>query len=284
MSDLILVPVIEIIGTNSVPDFNPKPPTVVSAQQASGYVVVGARVAAVSGQFPPVKMRLYRVAPGGSAEQVYETYLSPTSLENLLFDYAPTVGVQYSYYATTTDGGTGESTPSNSIVFSAFDAANIDPFSAYRNITPSAFGPYPLLGNDFYVDPIVRDFVVGPNGDYLTVSGLECLAQDLRNHILTEVGELPLKPTFGFARGSIIGSGQGSPAAQAQLLQTRVKDVLSADPRVQSIVDLQITQQASDAWTITYVVQAIGVEDAAMLNFVLPYATGGTRSVSASAS
>lgn len=42
------------------------------------------------------------------------------------------------------------------------------------------------------------DFSVGPDGDLETVSGLECLIQDIRHEAMTYPGDLFYEPTYGF--------------------------------------------------------------------------------------
>jgi phage baseplate assembly protein W len=160
---------------------------------------------------------------------------------------------------------------SNSLYFQAVDNP---PADTAASISPAAFGPYPLLGSDVFLNPATGEGVIGPNGDLLSVNGLYLLCQDLRTRLITTQGELLLHPDFGMSRQRLIGSGQGDPVAQAQLLQTRIISVMELDPRVDHIESVEIVQVAMDAWTVSVTLVAIGAEDAGLQNLVFPFFLG----------
>jgi hypothetical protein len=245
-------------------------PTLLSIGQASGIVVASVRNPDII-TVPITTYTLYRAAAAtGPWVQIEQRAASPLSRWTNLFDApgnavgGPAYGAR-AYYTVTIDGPL----QSNALAFIA--NANPVPIAAGGTLSAGAFGAYPLLGSDVYLDPSTGEAVIGVNGDLLTVNGLECLAQDLRTRITTEQGELLLHSTFGLTRERLIGSGQNAPAVQAQALQARFVDALLGDPRVSSIASLSISRVAWDAWTISVVLVAIGVEDPQRLNLVFPF-------------
>lgn len=244
-------------------------PTLLGLGQASGIVVASAR----SGDIIPTPIstfRLYR-APNQLASWtlVDEKKPSPFSLWNNLFDSSPTLGVPAVYVVTTLDTNGAETAQSPFLRFTAI--ANPSPIVASRGLSKRAFGSYPVLGSDVYIDPVTREGVVGPNGDFLAVNGLELLAQDLRTRFITQQGELLLHPDFGLSRDRVIGSGQADQTVEAQILRTRFIETVLADPRVSDVSDVVIARTAFDAWTVDLTIIAIGVEDPQRLNLVFPY-------------
>lgn len=191
----------------------------------------------------------------------------PSSLSRWvnLFDSAPLFGTRV-YYQAVDSGGD----QSNTLYF---QAVQNPPEDVAASISPTAFGPFPLLGSDVFLNPVTGEGVIGPNGDLLSVNGLYLLAQDLRTRLLTTQGELLLASDFGMSKQRLIGSGQGDPIAQAQLLQTQIINVLELDPRVDHVQDVEIYQAALDAWIISVTLVAIGAEDAGLTNLVWPYFT-----------
>jgi len=181
-----------------------------------------------------------------------------------LFDSTPSYG-QRMYYSAAIDGPR----QSNTLYFVA--TANPTPIGPGGTLSAGAFGPYPLLGSDVYLDAVSGEAAIGPNGDLLAVNGLELLAQDLRTRFLTNQGELLLHPQFGLSRQRVIGSGQADPQLQAQQLQARFIDAITGDPRVLSVQSLTISLVGWDTWLIDFTIIAIGSEDAQRLNIVFPY-------------
>ena len=239
-------------------------PTLLSIAQADGAVVATARPPDVI-DVAITSYYLFRATDTLGTGLVQVDQRAPSALSRWvnLFDADPLFGQRAYYYVTDNLGD-----ESNTLYF---QAVQNPPAPTPAAISPAAFGPYPLLGSDIYVDPTSGEGVMGPNGDFLSVTGLYCLAQDLRTRLITTQGELLLHTDFGMSRQRLIGSGQGDPVAEAQLLQVRIITLLEQDPRVDHIQDVQIVQVASDAWTITVSLVAIGAEDAGLTNLVWPY-------------
>jgi hypothetical protein len=244
-------------------------PRLVMVGQAQG-IVVGTAAPPFLIPYAIKTYRLYRAqSQAGPWIQVDERKPAPLSTWNNLFDPAPTFGIPALYACTSVDVNGTESVLSSPLPFTAIQ--NPPPITAASSISKGAYGQFPLLGSDVYIDPYTREAVIGPNGDLLAVNGLECLAQDLRTRFTTDQGELLLHPTFGRTRDRIIGSGQADAAAEALKLQTRFIDTCLADPRVNSVYDIAIDQVSSDAWTISFTIEAIGLEDPQRLNLVFPF-------------
>lgn len=217
-----------------------------------------------------VGLNLYR-APASAATtwtRVDQKKLSPYALWTNLFDQAPLSGGAL-YAVTAIAIGGAESAMSDPLPY--IFIANPPPIVPCGFISAGAYGPYPLLGSDVYLDPATGEGVAGPNGDLLSVNGLECLAQDLRTRFITTQGELLLHPLFGVTKDRIIGSGQADTVAQAQILRTRFIDTVLQEPRVLEVRDVTISRVKFDAWEISFTIIAIGIEDPQRLNLVFPY-------------
>jgi hypothetical protein len=241
-------------------------PTLLAIGQATGMVVAVAQPP-TSVTEPITTYELQRATDPEGSWTTVDTR-APSSLSNWvnLFDPSPLFGTR-AYYQVVDDFG-----DQSNIVY--FQAVENPPVETAAAISPAAFGPYPLLGSDVFLNPATGEGVIGPNGDLLSVNGLYLLAQDLRIRLLTTQGELLLHTDYGMGRQRLIGSGQGDPVAQAQLLQTQIIGILELDPRVDHIEDVAITQVAMDAWTVTVTLVAIGAEDAGLMNLVFPYFLG----------
>jgi phage baseplate assembly protein W len=260
----------------------PNPPIILSISQASNMIVCGVIQDPVTGSYPISSLKLYR-APSASGPWTFLVATVPISLisvVNQLIDQNPIFGTQEYYAATAVDTQGFESGISNIVTYTA---AHILVGLQIANISSSARGPYPVLGCDVYIDPTSGEGVIGPNGDLLTVNGLECLAQDIRIRFSTDPGELPLHPNFGLGKSHVIGSGQAAPQVQAQILRADFIDMLQQEPRVQRVLDVVITQSNQDSWMIAYDIEAIGVEDAVRLNLVFPYYLTGSATLPGSA-
>lgn len=246
----------------------PNAPTITSIDQASGNIVVGIAQNAVTGSNPVSQYQLYR---GPSSEGPFALTdsepISSTALITFAFDTQPILGVEQWYAATSVDSEGFTSAFSAAVSWSAFTSATI----TQGSIGAAALGPYPLLGSDVFLSPYTGEAMIGPNGDLMTVNGLECLAQDLRIRLFTEIGELLLEPSFGFWRGKLIGSAQASSKTQALYFETKLKDCLAQEPRVSQVLSVVVRQAGFDSWSIAFVVMAIGVEDPLRLNQVVPY-------------
>jgi hypothetical protein len=247
----------------------PYPPIIILLAQASGQVVVSLKQNPVTGSFPVASFTLYRgPASNGPWTPIVENQpISPTAVYNNLLDPSPVYGVQMYYVAVATDTDGLVSALSSVWPFTAYQ---VSPTGTTSRFAPNVFGAYPILGADVFINPTTRQAVIGPNGDLLCCFGLECLAQDLRIRLLTHYGELPMHQTFGFGT-ELIGSGQTDPVTQAQILRTRVYDMLKREPRVKQIIDVLVEQNAPDGWSISYTIVPIGQEDPAHLNAVVPF-------------
>lgn len=269
MSGGTLNPDITIVGggtgTGSV---GPNAPRIVSISQASGVVVVGVVPNGVTGSFPVSQFQLFRGPTSGGPWTAFQAQdLSTTAIENFLFDQSPAFGVLEYYTAIAIDTQGNESADATPVPFVAFNVAN----PTAPNIQVSSYGPYPLLGQDVFLHPETGEGMIGPNGDLMVVNGLECLAQDIRIHLLTERGELLLHQDWGFGRGKIIGAGQAKRDVQAQILRADVIDVLNSEPRVAEVLAVDISVYDQFSWLIGYEIMAIGVEDPQRLNLVYPF-------------
>jgi hypothetical protein len=256
--------------------FGPFPPAILSVSQASRFegttssvIICGVAQHVTTGAYPITKFKLYRsLSALGPFSLLTDTEaISAYVIVNQLYDYAPVFGTQYYYVATALDSQGQESAPSNVV----FYTAALQGVIGSGNFSPAARGPYPLLGCDVFVDPTTGEGVIGPNGDLLTVNGLECLAQDLRIRILTEIGELRMHPAYGLSKDKVIGSGQAKPQVQAQIFRADIIDCLTAEPRVFQVLDVQISQSDIYSWIIAYEVMAINVEDPFRANLVYNY-------------
>ena len=245
----------------------PNPPTIRFIAQVAGSVQVGVAQASTTGTYPIASFRLSRTTQPTLPGRVLGLFaLSDFVLTTPCTDTAPVIGFEQWYSATALDSQGTESTPCAPMPFTAFN-----PSTVANPISAAALGPYPFLGSDVFLNPTTGEAVIGPNGDLLTVNGLELLAQDLRIRILTTLGDLPMHQTFGFA--TVIGSGQAGAQAQAQILQANVIDALSQEPRVNSIVSVLVTQLDAFSWAVAYTVEAKTLPglDPLYLNAVLGY-------------
>lgn len=238
---------------------------------ASSILVFGVQLNPTSAGNAFVQYKLYRgVTAAGPFNHVCDdSFLSPITLTTQLYDLAPNFGVTRYYVATGLTASGFESAQSAVIYYTASNQI-LGPIVA-APISAAAFGPYPVLGSDCYLDPTTREGVIGPNGDLLAVNSLECLAQDLRIHALTEFGELPMHQTFGLQKGRVIGSGQAGRKTQAMIFMANFKDMLRSEPRVYQIINVQVYEYDAYSWIVGYDVMAIDVEDSLQLNFVYPF-------------
>lgn len=253
---------------------SPNAPLMVSIAQASGIIVVGVRQNPISGNWPVATFNLYRAPSStGPFVKVGSGPISLYALQTFLLDNAPVYGQEEWYAASAVDTVGNESQLSAPVPYSAFNPNATATTSGLQvaSISPSAYGPYPLLGQDVFLDPLTQEGVIGPNGDLLTVNGLECWAQDLRIRMLTEKGQILLHPDFGLSRGKVIGSGQARPVAQALILRTKIIDAILADPRTYEVQNVIIQEYDAYSWIVGYQAIAIGVEDPLKANLVYPY-------------
>lgn len=250
---------------------DPFPPQIVAISQANGTIVVGIQQNRVTGSYPIVAFQLFRGETSlGPFVQVDTELVSIFLLTTNAFDINPNIGIERFYTAKSVDVNGTVSALATPVSYTAYGQL-LTTGAPQVNISAAALGPYPLLGSDIFLDPATGEGVVGPNGDLMTINGLDCLAQDLRMRLQCALGDLCLHPNWGMARSGGIGSGQAAPQVEAQILRTRVVEVVSQDPRVQAVTQVSVTNPQSDGWVISYTVMAIGVEDPQRLNLVVPY-------------
>lgn len=96
-----------------------------------------------------------------------------------------------------------------------------------------------LCKADIYLDE-TGEFLIAPDGDLLTVSGLDNLALDLKLRLETPKGEYIPNPNFGSNLLDIATSGE--PYAQ-KLLQLEVEEVLKQDPRIKDVTNVLINTE-----------------------------------------
>jgi|FLYL01.1.fsa_nt_gi phage baseplate assembly protein W len=96
-------------------------------------------------------------------------------------------------------------------------------------------------GRDVLFDPIEKDFPLGADGDYLTVEGEENLWFSLLRRIFTRPGEYRAHPDYG------VGAREFRDAkltkAKRDELAQRIVDNFSADPRVDEVLDVTVTEE-----------------------------------------
>jgi phage baseplate assembly protein W len=247
------------------------------AQANSGsanIVVVGVKQNPVTGNNPIVSFNLYRgPSISGPWTLVENDPINPLLVVTHCFDSNPQNGAQW-YTAAAVDTAAQVSIMATPLVYAPYAAV----LTGKANMSAAVYGSYPLLGSDIFLDPITKEGVIGPNGDLLSVNGLNCLAQDLRIRILTDLGTLPMHQDFGTFK-DIIGQGQSSPATQAQKLRTRVVDAVLRDARVLKVLSVQVNIAAADSWSIAMDVVAIGTEDPLRLNLTYPYYVSGSSAL-----
>ncbi|MDR3519154.1 MAG: DUF2634 domain-containing protein [Azospirillaceae bacterium] len=99
----------------------------------------------------------------------------------------------------------------------------------------SVFGVDVLLGRD----PVAGGVLSVAAGDLGSVSGVDNLAQALRNRLDTRPGELLYHPDYGCRVHELVGQGAG--AAVAQLAVAFVTEAVLADPRIASTESMVAT-------------------------------------------
>jgi len=266
--------VVVVPGSETTESGTAGAPTLISLAQSSGIVTAAVLPPTTTGALPFGTYNLYRSTDQGVTwdEIVIGERVSPFTNRTNIQDKSPQVGVKTLYRATIVDTGGNESNPSNAMPFTPFTTT--PSLTTTATLSAAAFGPIPVLGSDVLLDPLTREGVVGANGDFQTVNGLACLAQDLRIKLLIVVGQLLLDKTVGLA--PIIGSPQANPVVEAQIVRNAILDVLLADPRVYSVLSLTVTPPQANqfGWQVQYQVMARNAEDPNNLSQVYPYFNG----------
>ena len=86
------------------------------------------------------------------------------------------------------------------------------------------------LGTDVLFDE-ENDLAVSPTGDHVTISGRDCLLQDIRDRLGTLPGDLFSHPDWGCGIGRLLGA-MDTPLNRALAIRY-IRHALEADPRVE---------------------------------------------------
>jgi len=86
------------------------------------------------------------------------------------------------------------------------------------------------LGTDILFDE-EGDLSVSPTGDLVTVSGRDCLLQDIRDRLGTIPGDLFAHPDWGCGIGRFLGA-MDTPLNRALAIR-HIRHALESDPRVE---------------------------------------------------
>lgn len=144
------------------------------------------------------------------------------------------------------------------------------PIVAIFGVVPSASAEDRLLGTDFMFERVdgpgdLFDFVVDEEGgstDLKTVSGIPNLEQALLSRVRTERGTDQLYHNVGVDR--IIGLP--IPALGPDIAGINVSQAIQADPRVNSIRRLTISQPSPDTVDLDFDVEIIGISKNTPIN------------------
>lgn len=90
------------------------------------------------------------------------------------------------------------------------------------------------------IDTSGGDFSVDITGDLQTVSGIDCLKQDIMHRLVTEVGTLLYHPDYGSDFPTAIGKKNDGTWQNKAVIQL-TKSILS-DPRVVDVSNVSVTQ------------------------------------------
>lgn len=112
------------------------------------------------------------------------------------------------------------------------------------------------FGKDLFFD---GDVHVTPQGDYLTVEGVENLRRGVLRRLMTEPGEYRVNPTYGVGLPGLLKKPMNK-AVLSQLRQ-RIVQQLGQDRRIDKVITCDLTPfvtASNSGLTVTVVVQAIG--------------------------
>ena len=118
---------------------------------------------------------------------------------------------------------------------------------------------------------IANDIKVTSIGQVVTRAGVENLAQALTQRLTTERGELLYHPEYGSLLPSMIGSS--STPETRKLMAIEARNTLLADPRVVSVISVQVSKGDSGAYFVDSDVEVLGSSNPVRLNLVMPVAT-----------
>jgi hypothetical protein len=92
-----------------------------------------------------------------------------------------------------------------------------------------------LYGKDIFFN---GDFDVGPNGDYVLLSGKEAMRQAIYRRLMTRPGEYKLRPEYGVGVQDFVKKRRL--ASTLDELRQRTIDQLSLDTRISEVVDIGV--------------------------------------------
>lgn len=101
------------------------------------------------------------------------------------------------------------------------------------------------------------DLLVGADGDYLLISELDCLRQDLSHRKMTPLGTLPYHPSYGSLLADIVGSKKDSNWRTKAILET--ERTLRCDPRISDVSNLTV-ESLPTGMSIKYTAVAKGLK------------------------
>lgn len=128
-----------------------------------------------------------------------------------------------------------------------------------------------LLPDPFAVQSlgeIANDLAITSKGDLKIVTGTPNLAQALTHRITTDKGELVGHPSYG----SIIPQMIGSPETPktSTVIGLEVKRTLLLDPRVDSVLSVNVSKSENTAFFAVAEVNVLGSESSEVVNLVMP--------------
>ena len=109
-----------------------------------------------------------------------------------------------------------------------------------------------LLGKDIFFN---GDFAVGPNGDYVLLSGIEAVRQAIYRRLMTRQGEYKIRPEYGVGMQDYV-KRRRLPSTIDEIRQ-RTSDQLSLDPRISEVLDVGV-ETIPDGLKLKIVVRVAG--------------------------
>lgn len=125
-----------------------------------------------------------------------------------------------------------------------------------------------------------RDLRVSPSGDIELVTELDNIAQALRHRLTTEKGFLPYDSEYGLDLSLFIG--RKNLVEKQELLKFAIVDAIKKEPRIQTINEIKITQDANNPTRLyaNVTVTPITSQETVSLNLVYPwYETRATQRI-----
>ena len=138
-----------------------------------------------------------------------------------------------------------------------------------------------VLGQDFVfireatkiqrLGQIANDIKTTSDGQAATRAGVQNLAQSITHRLTTQKGELLYHPEYGSLLPGMIGTSN-SPETK-KLMSLEARDNLLSDPRVVTVLSLDVTEDLFGAYYIDAQIEVLGSSTPVALNLVMPVAT-----------